>query len=409
MKIWLIKTGEETQHDKNSRLARTGQLFEELSKKYDITWFNSSFNHQKKKQRFIKTTSINYKFNSKIIYLYGSQYQANISFHRYLSQILNVIEFVKELKKNSDKPDIIISSYPPVELAFIACLFAKKNNIPFIIDVRDMWPDIILTNLSFLKKIFFFPLYYLWNFMLKYTLRNSHSILSITKEFLDWTLKKGGILFDLNKHQFFHLSKPINNNITKKNINSKVLKKISVLPGKINIVFAGSISKRHNFKIIFNSLKEKKFNNINIIVCGAGKLFESYKTEYSEYKNIIFFHWLNDADLNYVLANCHYGLLPYYGFDFNKSYPNKIAEYLSNNLKIISCDEGIVSDLIKNNNIGFKYKQDSVPSFHFVLKKLSNKKDNRPRKVYEKIFNFKTILNNHVKHIENIYKVNRNK
>ena len=67
MKIWLIKTGEETPHDKNSRLIRTGQLFEELSKKYEVIWFNSSFNPQKKKQRFLKTTSVNYKHNSKII------------------------------------------------------------------------------------------------------------------------------------------------------------------------------------------------------------------------------------------------------------------------------------------------------------------------------------------------------
>ena len=52
MKIWLIKTGEETPHDKNSRLIRTGQLFEELSKKYEVIWFNSSFNHQKKNRDF---------------------------------------------------------------------------------------------------------------------------------------------------------------------------------------------------------------------------------------------------------------------------------------------------------------------------------------------------------------------
>ena len=54
MKVWLIKTGEETPHDKKSRLIRTGQLFVELSRKHEIIWFNSSFNHQKKKTEILK-------------------------------------------------------------------------------------------------------------------------------------------------------------------------------------------------------------------------------------------------------------------------------------------------------------------------------------------------------------------
>lgn len=48
MKIWLIKIGEETPLDNNARLLRTGQLFLELAKTENVTWFNCTFNHQKK-------------------------------------------------------------------------------------------------------------------------------------------------------------------------------------------------------------------------------------------------------------------------------------------------------------------------------------------------------------------------
>jgi hypothetical protein len=66
MKIWLIKIGEETPLDKNVRLLRTGQLFLELAKTDNVTWFNCTFNHQKKKQRFKKTTIKKFNKNSKI-------------------------------------------------------------------------------------------------------------------------------------------------------------------------------------------------------------------------------------------------------------------------------------------------------------------------------------------------------
>ena len=54
MKIWLIKIGEETPLDKNARLLRTGQLFLELAKTDNVTWFNCTFNHQKKNKDLTK-------------------------------------------------------------------------------------------------------------------------------------------------------------------------------------------------------------------------------------------------------------------------------------------------------------------------------------------------------------------
>ena len=48
MKIWIIKTGEQTEHDANPRLLRSAQIFQTLKIGASITWFNSSFNHQLK-------------------------------------------------------------------------------------------------------------------------------------------------------------------------------------------------------------------------------------------------------------------------------------------------------------------------------------------------------------------------
>ncbi len=62
---------------------------------------------------------------------------------------------------NNFKPDVILTSSPPISTAFTAAILAKIKQKKFILDLRDIWPDIgielgLLNNnfvVNFLKKI----------------------------------------------------------------------------------------------------------------------------------------------------------------------------------------------------------------------------------------------------------------
>jgi len=409
MKIWLIKIGEETPLDKNVRLLRTGQLFLELAKTDNVTWFNCTFNHQKKKQRFNKTTTKKFNKNAEIVYLYNLSYYKNISFKRFISQIYCAFEFYKFIKKNFELPDVIISSYPTVELSWLACIYAKKKKIPFILDVRDMWPHVIIKNLHLSKKIFFLPFFYLWKKMFIYSLKNSKKIFSITKEFLKWSLSIANIKFNSKKHKYFYLTKPKNNKNSLKYTNRELKKIIINIKDHINIIFCGSISERHNFQIILEAFKNIKNKNVNFIFCGNGKIYENLRNNYNDNKNIFFLGWLNNNDLNFILKNCNYGLLPYNGDDFNMSYPNKIAEYLSNNLKIITCVNGITKKLIIQKKVGYFYKANSYNSFFNLLKNLTFNKKNNSYILYKQMFDYKMIMKKKITLIKSLnFDDNRN-
>lgn len=41
---------------------------------------------------------------------------------------------------NIDKPDVVLASSPPIFPMFSACLICKVRRIPFVIEVRDLWP-----------------------------------------------------------------------------------------------------------------------------------------------------------------------------------------------------------------------------------------------------------------------------
>jgi hypothetical protein len=405
MNIWIIKTGEQTEYDNNARFLRSGQIFQFFKKKgVRVTWFNSTFNHQIKKQRFDKTISLK-SANCKIIYLYGNSYENNISFKRFKSQIINAFEFFKFIKnKKYQKPDLIISNYPTVELSLISCIFAKKNKIPYLIDVRDMWPDIILNNLSVYKKIFFYPIFLIWNQCFRYCLKNSSSIISISDNFLNWTLKKAKIIKN-SSHKYFYLTKQLKK-INNFNCDVKLLNFLNDKKKYTKIIYCGSISKRHDFKTTFDALKETKNKKIIVLICGKGTYFNELRYKFKNVKNLHFLGWMNDINLNLLLSSSDYGLLPYNSIDFEMSYPNKLSEYLSNNLKIISCIDGITRKLIKNENIGYTYNYKSKNSLLKIFDKIKKKKDVNSITLYKNMFCYDKIMNSFYLHVKKIIEKN---
>ncbi|GAH39902.1 unnamed protein product, partial [marine sediment metagenome] len=75
--------------------------------------------------------------------LRGCRYQKNVSIARYIDHQIVAFKFRMQSKKYS-KPDVIVASIPDYLLAYEAARYARKNSIPFLVDIRDLWPDIFL-------------------------------------------------------------------------------------------------------------------------------------------------------------------------------------------------------------------------------------------------------------------------
>ncbi len=72
-------------------------------------------------------------------------------FGRLLSYLSYMIISFFYLLFNNFKPDIVITSSPPIFTAFSASVYAKIKKAKFILDIRDIWPDIGI-ELGILKK-----------------------------------------------------------------------------------------------------------------------------------------------------------------------------------------------------------------------------------------------------------------
>ena len=392
LNIWLIKIGELPIISKESTKARNYFISQELIKKgHSVTHFISEFNHFTKKHTSRRTTLISKK-NYKCVLLKSLGYKKNISLRRYIDHKLLSKEFLKTAEK-LPLPDIILCGTPPHNLAYTALKFSKKHNIPFILDIRDLWPDIFLDRfpkfLSPLLKIFLYGDFK----KSEYIIKNSDAITAVSSSMSSYTLKKSDNKRIPNKIFYIGYNEPKTNSLK----NSKNKNLVLTIPkNKFIATYIGSFGLNADPSIIIKAAKilEKDFH---FIIIGQGGSFEKIKNFISskKIKNISLTGWIPQSRISQILKQSHIGLCPTSGTgDF---MPNKIFAYLSEGKPIISAYDGELKSIIEKNKIGLNYSKSDLEEFMFCLNYL---KDNSPilknmsknaRKIYKERFALKNI------------------
>ncbi len=363
MLIWLVKIGEILpDKNKNSRLLRTGILGEMLSDfGHNVVWWSSTFDHFKKKQLFAHDTDIKINDRYKIRLIRGCGYKKNVSIERIVDHKIIAKNFKNKIYQETIKPDVIVCSYPTSELAYHCIKYGKKNDIPVIIDIRDLWPDIFFHELFPSSiKYYLLNIFNFFNKKHQYVFKNASALVGITEKILNWGLnysKRPRHEFDKVYHLSYLKSKIT---LSSKTIESLKHKGLTFKNDKIYICLIGTISK---FKfdlepVIYAANKLNKIkSNIHFIICGEGEGLEWMKSKTKKLKNINFLGWIDKNEINYILNNVHIGLAPYNNnFTYNTSIPSKISEYLAFGLPIISGLKGELENFIKKHKTGFFYK-----------------------------------------------------
>lgn len=191
MKVWLLQANEPMPIvNKGQRLFRMGLIAEELTKRgHEVIWFATTFNHFEKKQMYNEDTNIkvNDKYELKLIWAPG--YKKNISVRRIINHKYMALR-LRKIIKNLEKPDLIYTSFPTIDFAEEAVRYGQKNNVPVIIDIRDLWPDIFNHNISKIKRFIAWPYINLMQIKTKKIMKKAYAINGISMPVVKWGLRK---------------------------------------------------------------------------------------------------------------------------------------------------------------------------------------------------------------------------
>src|SRR5690606_1528008 len=112
---------------------------------HEVTWWTSSVDHFNKRyfvhggERHAVTPWLEIRF------LHGRLYRRNISLQRWLNHRELARDFSRQAA-SAERPDVIVSSFPTIELCVEAVRLGREWTVPVFLDVRDLWPDELVSR-----------------------------------------------------------------------------------------------------------------------------------------------------------------------------------------------------------------------------------------------------------------------
>lgn len=142
----------------------------------------SSFHHTTKKHR----RGLTKKYTFKITFIDEPGYPKNICLKRFQSHYVWGKNIQKYLRSR-EKPDVVYCAVPSLTGPNLVARHCKQNNIRFIVDIQDLWPEAfqMILNVPVVSKIGFAPFFALANGIYK----RADSVCGVSETYVDRALK----------------------------------------------------------------------------------------------------------------------------------------------------------------------------------------------------------------------------
>ena len=342
-----------------------------MSKGYDVTVIAASPHHM--------SGYIDRKIHKKIFYKYYIEGIKVIKLYSYpnyrsskLSRILYytiypfLAIFVSLFER---KPDIIITTTPPIFLLISGYIVSKIKNKKFIIEVRDAWLEFAIAR-NLVPRFLINPLKKLQSYMFK----KADYIISVTpgiKKMVDNYVNPKKSILVMNGFE-----EDVNVWNEEKEREAKTLVERYELNNKFVVIYTGTFGMARDLDIFGRTAKYlKDYKDIVFLFIGEGEKKKDLMDFCKEngLKNCIFlplqprtmiplFLRISDVGINAIRKNDA----------LESSLSNKIFDYLGNGLPVIWAGEGDTEEFLKKSGGGIVVEPENAKEMANAILKLYN-------------------------------------
>ena len=342
---------------------------------HTVRWWVSAFEHQRKVMRFKKDQEVAISDRFVLQVIRGCVYRRNVSLARYIDHQLVALKFRTQSAK-FPKPDVIVAAMPVHLLAYEAARYARKNGVPFLVDIRDLWPDIFLARFKAMGLHGVGKIALALDFArLIFLLKNADSLVAVSKGYLKWGLDKIGrpeSPFD----KVFYLGYKNSNarNLINEDASLGVPDWLKGREDQKVFVFIGTFGVSYELELILEAARrfEKSGRtDVCFILAGTGENFDLINKKAAGLQNVVLPGWIGEKEINVLLKIGYTGLLSYIK-DAPQGLPNKPFEYLSAGLPLINSLEGEMVDLIDQCGFGLNYLPGDLDGLCACIERLAD-------------------------------------
>lgn len=374
MKAWIVTVGEPLPTDEGSpRLLRSGALARYLAEKgHQVTWFNSRFDHTHKRLRTELPQSFAHE-GVDIELLAAVGYRSNVSLRRVRDQIAAARDFSSRAQAMS-RPDVILCSLPTLELCAAAVDLQRITQIPVLLDIRDLWPDVYYRSVPKPLMPFLRTALFSQESLANRALRQATGIIGISPGYLDWGLRRAGRGAGPNDHMIplGYEFKPLSDAEMVEAAGS--IDRLGVPADRPIVWYVGTFGHQYDLGPVLKAARrfDGQPNSPTFVISGVGDYEARWKAMAAGLGNTVFTGWITRPEIGWLRQHAAIGLQPYVA-GAPQGLANKTFEYMSAGLPIVSSLAGENGDLLEQTGAGLMYPAgDAEGCFEAILAILSS-------------------------------------
>lgn len=362
MRVWLVTIGEPLPVDgPGVRLMRAGILAEKLRNAgHEVVWWTSTFDHWAKRHRYDQHHVSRLESGVQLNFMHGCGYRRNISLARQIDHMLLAGAF-RRWSSREPRPDLIVCSLPPIELARATARYGREQGVPVVLDIRDLWPDIfaelVPSWLRPLSRLALRPL----RAQAKMACHEARAIVGNASDFVRWGVELAGrTATSLDKcFPFGYVTPALSREETERARLFWQQLGVSRNEKEFIACYIGSIGAQADFTGLIDAARclEKSGRNARFVICGTGDRLPSLRAYAAGCESVTFSGWVGAPEIWTLMNMAQVGLAPYKSHaGYIENMPNKPIEYLAGGLPILSCLNGYLETFLERQACGLTYR-----------------------------------------------------
>lgn len=385
----------------NSRFVYLSKMLRNKEKN-KIEIITSNFCHSSKKHY----KSVGVLNNVTITTLHEPGYPKNVCLKRFYSHSVLAKNITRYLN-NRKEPDLIYCAIPSLDVGYNVAKFCKKNDVKFVIDVQDLWPEAfkVAINIPVVSSVIFKPFDYFANYVYK----NCDCAIALSNTNLQRVIKANTKVNSLCVYlgsQIKYVDKQVDYDYVDERKDKK----------EIWIGYLGTLGNSYDIENPIYAVKEvqKKYKNVRLVLIGDGPLMDKFKSIANNNNvNVLFTGRKNYIEALNILNSCDIALNPFKK-GAEQSVTNKVVDYAILGIPIVNTLENDeYRDMVDENDIGINVECENYKSIAdgiiYLIENESSriKMGKNNRKLAEKIFDRDITYKRIVDIIEKIGKNNQ--
>ncbi len=262
-----------------------------------------------------------------------------------------------------EKPNVIIITSPSIFVGISAITLSKIKNIPFILEVRDLWPESAITtgvlNNRTLLNILYWLEYRLYKYSEKIVVLTPAFKENIEKRFPEFT---GKIEIITNGADFSIMDSS--------DKATSIREQYGWGEKKVYAYFGAHGVANDLMQVVEAAKHMQKYDDIHFVLIGDGMQKEALTAKAAEYglQNIQFIDSIPKTEVVDYIKAIDVGMAILKKTDtFKTVYPNKVFDYMSCKKPVLVTIDGITRTLIEKADCGIYSEPENVEAFEEAI------------------------------------------